>query len=259
MDWIPWNHGEIEVQQDNSALEQHIASEYRKWAEMYHKQPDAVHFEAFKRNYLDLLDEAEEGHGGQHFFQLNQYGDMTQEEHRREMFMLEAYYNWCQEYNKRQDPRRFEAFKLNLLQAVIQQTNSLEEGGREIQLGAFADCNPHSRNHCVEPLNYASQNDGGGGFLPTTTPQQQQHVQQIGHGVYVEDQEYNDHQNYNNDSAGHNDYYSHEYSSEIAPPPTFEEQDIEETQPTFLHTMQNQKWHQQERRRNASPYSNLSP
>ncbi|KAL3929457.1 MAG: hypothetical protein SGBAC_012199 [Bacillariaceae sp.] len=225
-------------------MEEHIASEYRKWTKLHNKKADARHFEAFKRNYLDLLDESEEGHGGSGpVFQLNQYGDMTQEEHRREMLCLEAYYSWCQEYNKRQDPGRFQAFKLNLLQAVLQSSrngsrngmNNALEGGGEIHLNEFADCNPHSQNHCVEPLSFSSVN--GGPFLPNYP------VQEIGHGVYIDD----------DTSSVHHYDDSHDGSAEAETFPAFEEP----PPPAFLETMQHEKWQQE--RNGPSPYSNFHP
>lgn len=205
MDWIPWHQGE--VASDSNSLDQHIESEYRKWAKLHDKEPDPVHCIAFKRNYLNLLSDAEEGHGGKPFFQLNQYGDMTQEEHRQEMLMLEAYYNWCREHNKRQDPQKFDVFKNNLLRAVSER-GSLNE---EIHLGEFADCLPDSKNHCIEPLSSYFKN--GERFLSGAS-----NVKQIGNGVYIED---------NRCDSNHP---HHDDDSEMVP--------------TFLENMQHQMWEQ---------------
>lgn len=203
MEWIPWHQGEIATQTPNSyILDKHVESEYRKWARLHGKQPDPVHYQAFRQNYLDLLGEAEEGHGGQPFFHLNQYGDMTQEEHKQEMLMLEAYHNWCQHHNKRQDPRRFDAFKQNLIRAVIETEGNME---REIHLGEFADCFPRSKNHCIEPL-YSN----GEHYLPSNS------VQEIGNGVYVEDDG--------------NHYYDDTFYYET------------EVLPTFLESRQQERW-----------------
>ncbi|CAJ1941361.1 unnamed protein product [Cylindrotheca closterium] len=238
-DWIPWNHGEVVSEPDAYGMEEHIASEYRKWAELHNKQPDPVHFRAFQRNYLDLLAEAEEGHGGLPFFRLNQYGDLTQEEHRREMLLLEAYHSWCQEYNKQQDPNKFEDFKQNLLHAVYESANNLEE---DFHLGEFADCNPRSgNNHCIEPLNHSTPN--GGRVLPSSV------VKQIGNGVYVE---YINHGDNESSSEQHNSHHESEESSS----PTLKKNDSQ-IPPTFLNAMQHEnRW---KRTRNVSPYSNLGP
>lgn len=176
LDWIPWHQGEVDTEIDSAGtLDQYIESEYRAWLEQYNKRGDEAHFATFKQNYLKLLEEAEDGHGGQPFFQLNQFGDMTQKEHQREMIMLEAYYDWCREYGKRQDPMKFEFFKANLLEEV-QRCGSIEE---EIHLGEFADRRDNLEFFMEPVVEETSQH-------LLSNSQRLQHHEPIGFGVFVE-------------------------------------------------------------------------
>jgi hypothetical protein len=122
-DWVPWNHGEIDARSvctnSKQSLDRYIEKGYKRWLVKYNKQGSAKSFSVWKDNYLALLDQSEDGMGGCPSFELNEFGDLTRNEHRREVLLLEAYTDWCKEYHKVQDPEKYSIFKLNLFQQVI--------------------------------------------------------------------------------------------------------------------------------------------
>eukprot|EP00980_Cylindrotheca_fusiformis_P018733 scaffold6241_cov129-Cylindrotheca_fusiformis.AAC.10 len=182
-EWIPWKQGEIDTTDDyDGTMEKYIEGEYRKWLETYNKRGDPRHFATFKQNFLTLLEEAEDGQGGQPFFQLNQFGDMTQQEHQREMIILEAYCGWCGQYGKQQDPRSFQYFKVNLLEQV-RLRGQIDE---EIHLGEFAD-RPGGLEYFMDPLRNAATDTPSHHLLSSDQRiHQDQRRKEIGNGVFVE-------------------------------------------------------------------------
>ena len=138
--WIPWNHGQLSAEV-TSNMETYIRNEYDIWVHDYNKQPDEEHYQIFKRNFLKLLEDADDGEGGQKFFHMNQYGDMPRDEAQRELILLEAYSNWCIEYGKTQDAQKFEFFKVNLLQQIrnlnIDEEITLDENADKVASLSF--------------------------------------------------------------------------------------------------------------------------